>query len=96
MEFSDFGIRVYHIILSNGELKIDLNEIIKFLAVRYWSNGIVEMEWYTRRLLRNDVGFSLKGWHHVLYHMKPGAIQHLEKQGLIQSSDSTVASDMKY
>ena len=38
---------------------------------------------------------SLQDWHNVLGHMNPGAIKHLEKRGLIEISDATVASDMK-
>lgn len=37
---------------------------------------------------------SLKDWHNVLGHIDPGEIKHLEKRGLLEILDSTVASDM--
>ena len=39
---------------------------------------------------------TLKEWHEILGHIDPSAIKHLEKRGLINITDTTVASEMRY
>ena len=38
---------------------------------------------------------TLKQWHDTLGHIDPAAIKHLEKRGLVNITDTTVASDMR-
>lgn len=39
---------------------------------------------------------TLKESHYILGHIDPGAVKHLEKRGLIDKADITVASEMRY
>ncbi|CAN0496069.1 unnamed protein product, partial [Discosporangium mesarthrocarpum] len=38
---------------------------------------------------------TLRDWHNILGHINPFAIKHLEKRGLIDITDATVASEMQ-
>ncbi|CAM9476000.1 unnamed protein product, partial [Choristocarpus tenellus] len=37
----------------------------------------------------------LKDWHNILGHINPSAIKHLEKRGLLEITDATVASELQ-
>lgn len=44
---------------------------------------------------KKEQRLALKGWHDVLEYIDPAAMKHLEKRGLVETTDTTVASEMK-
>ena len=95
-EYVDSSLQKSYIRLKHGAHKIMLEEKKGFLTlsgrIRVKENKQASAQ---ASFANRKERLTLKDWHNVLGHIDPAAIKHIEKRGLIEVTDTTVASDMR-
>ncbi|CAN0051008.1 unnamed protein product, partial [Choristocarpus tenellus] len=94
-EFMDSGTKESYLRASKNSPKINLQKSGGFLNL---TGTIINMEQESRASAaraNQKQRLTLKDWHNILGHINPSAIKHLEKRGLLEITDATVASELQ-
>ncbi|CAM9872319.1 unnamed protein product, partial [Sphacelaria rigidula] len=83
-------------LLSTGTIRRDGGEFVDSGRKESYLRGMANMRHRAHASFGNKKQrLTLNEWHNTLGHIDPAATKHLEKRGLIDITDTTVASEMR-